>query len=182
MANNTAETIHGRSDELVRGQRRFAGRCCRTRTAVSGSSRARFISPGAIIGIVVLVLLTIGSGMVGCPIYNVWHAQKAGEAELAQADQNRQIAVAQARAKAESAHFEADAEITRAEGVARANEIIGKSLQGNEAYLRYLWINGLEQNRNAVIYVPTEGNLPILEASRLPQLPNAQPATTQPGP
>ncbi len=100
---------------------------------MSGSSRARFISPGAIIGIVVLVLLTIGSGMVGCPIYNVWHAQKAGEAELAQADQNRQIAVAQARAKAESAHFEADAEITRAEGVARANEIIGKSLQGNEA-------------------------------------------------
>jgi regulator of protease activity HflC (stomatin/prohibitin superfamily) len=133
------------------------------------------ITPGAIIGLVVLVLLTVGAGMVGCPIYNVWTAQKAGEAELAQADQNRQIAVAQARAKAESAHFEAAAEITRAEGVARANEIIGKSLQGNEAYLRYLWINGLEQNRNAVIYVPTEANLPILEASRLPRLSAAEP-------
>ncbi len=82
-------------------------------------------------------------------------------------DQNRQIAVAQARAKAESAHFEADAEVTRATGVAKANEIIGKSLQGNEAYLKYLWINGLEQNKNAVIYVPTETNLPILEAGRL---------------
>ncbi len=93
-------------------------------------------------------------------MYEVWRAQKAGEAELAQADQNRQIAVAQARAKAESAHFEADAEITR------ANEIIGKSLEGNEAYLRYLWINGLEQNKNAVIYVPTEGSLPIFEAGR----------------
>ncbi len=149
---------------------------------MSESIRPRLPNTGSVIGIVVLVLLTIGSGMVGCPIYNVWHAQKAGEAELAQADQNRQIAVAQARAKAESAHFEADAEITRAEGVARANEIIGKSLQGNEAYLRYLWINGLEQNKNAVIYVPTEGNLPILEASRLPRLPNAQPATTQPSP
>ncbi len=125
------------------------------------------VTPGGIMGVVVAVVLTVGSGMVGCPMYEVWHAQKAGEAELAQADQNRQIAVAQARAKAESAHFEADAEVTRATGVARANEIIGKSLQGNEAYLRYLWINGLEQNKNAVIYVPTETNLPILEAGRL---------------
>ncbi len=136
-------------------------------------------STGAVIGIILLILLTAGTGMVGCPIYNVWRAQKTGQAELAQADQNRQIAVAQARAKAESAHFEAEAEVTRAEGVAKANEIIGKSLQGNEAYLRYLWINGLEQNKNAVIYVPTEGNLPILEASRLPRLPLTEPT---PGP
>jgi len=135
---------------------------------VSGSEdRMPRITSGAIVGLVVAVVLTVGTGMVGCPIYQVWHAQKAGEAELAQADQNRQIAVAQARAKAESAHFEADAEVTRATGVAKANEIIGKSLQGNEAYLRYLWINGLEQNKNAVIYVPTETNLPILEAGRL---------------
>ncbi len=140
---------------------------------MSGSVRI-LPSPGAIVGIAVAVVLTIGTGMVGCPVYNVWSA-KAGEAELAQADQNRQIAVAQARAKAESAHFEADAEITRAQGVAKANEIIGQSLRGNEAYLRYLWINGLEQNRNAVIYVPTEGNLPILEASRLAHLPAPPP-------
>ena len=69
-------------------------------------------------------------------MYEVWRAQQAGEAELAQAEQNRQIAIAQAKAKAESAHFEADAEVTRATGVAQANETIGKSLQGNEAYLR----------------------------------------------
>ncbi len=149
---------------------------------MSESSKVPAVSTSAIIGLVVLVLATVGTGMVGCPVYEVWRAEKTGQAELAQADQNRQIAVAQARAKAESAHFEADAEITRATGVARANEIIGQSLKGNEAYLRYLWINGLEQNKNAVIYVPTEGNLPILEASRLPRLPYAQPATTQPGP
>ncbi len=132
------------------------------------------ITRGAIVGIAVALVLTVGTGMVGCPVYAVWRAQKAGEAELAQADQNRQIAVAQARAKAESAHFEADAEVTRATGVAKANEIIGKSLQGNEAYLKYLWINGLELNKNAVIYVPTEANLPILEAGRLGQLPAPQ--------
>jgi len=138
-------------------------------------SKAPAITPGAIVGIAVAVVLTVGTGMVGCPVYEVWRAQKAGEAELAQADQNRQIAVAQARAKAESAHFEADAEVTRATGVAKANEIIGKSLQGNEVYLRYLWINGLELNKNAVIYVPTEANLPILEAGRLPRLPAPTP-------
>lgn len=129
--------------------------------------KAPFITTGAAVGIGTVLLLTAGTGMVGCPVYSVWRAQKTGEAELAQADQNRQIAVAQARAKAESAHFEADAEITRAVGVAKVNEIIGKSLQGNEVYLRYLWINGLEQSKNAVIYVPTETNLPILEAGRL---------------
>ncbi len=66
-------------------------------------------------------------------------------------------------------------------GVARANEIIGKSLEGNEAYLRYLWINGLEQNPNAVIYVPTEGSLPILEAGRFPRLPGPQPVAPPSG-
>ncbi len=135
---------------------------------MSGSDdKVPVITPGGVVGLVVAVVLTVGTGMAGCPVYQVWRAQKAGEAELAQADQNRQIAVAQARAKAESAHFEADAEVTRATGVAKANEIIGKSLQGNEAYLKYLWINGLEQNKNAVIYVSTETNLPILEAGRL---------------
>ena len=136
-------------------------------SGTGSEGRVPRITPGAVVGLAVAVVLTVGTGMVGCPVYEVWRAQKAGEAELAQADQNRQIAVAQARAKAESAHFEADAEVTRTTGVAKANEIIGKSLQGNEAYLRYLWINGLEQNKNAVIYVPTETNLPILEAGRL---------------
>ncbi len=127
------------------------------------------ITASGVVGVFACVVLTVGIGMAGCPQYNVWHAQKAGEAELAQADQNRQIQIAQSRAKAEAARFEAEAEVARAEGVAKANKIIGDSLQGNEAYLRYLWINGLENSRNAVVYVPTEANLPILEAGRLGQ-------------
>jgi len=51
-------------------------------------------------------------------------------------------------------------------GVAAANKIIGDSLHNNEDYLRYLFVNGLEHTSNQVIYVPTEANLPILEASR----------------
>src|SRR3990170_3957810 len=54
-----------------------------------------------------------------------------------------------------------------AKGVAQANEIIGQSLKGNEAYLRYLWIQGLENGTApTIVYVPTEAGLPILEAGR----------------
>jgi len=98
--------------------------------------------------------------------YSVWSQGKTGQAELQRADWNRQILVREAKAKEESAVLLAQAEIERAKGVAQANKIIGKSLKGNETYLRYLWINNLENSKNQVIYVPTETNLPILEASR----------------
>jgi hypothetical protein len=51
--------------------------------------------------------------------------------------------------------------------VAKANKIIGDSLTGNEGYLRYLWIQGLQTNNMQVVYVPTEANLPIMESRRL---------------
>jgi len=103
-------------------------------------------------------------GMWGCPTYNVWQKELAGQAELKQADWNRQIAIREAEAKKESAQFLSDAEIIRARGVAEANEIIGESLKGNESYLKYLWIQGLQDGSSEVIYIPTEANLPILEA------------------
>jgi regulator of protease activity HflC (stomatin/prohibitin superfamily) len=69
-------------------------------------------------------------------------------------------------AKKDSAKQLAEAEVIRAEGVAKANAIIGSSLKNNEDYLRYLFVNNLEHTQNQVIYVPTEANLPILEATR----------------
>ena len=52
-------------------------------------------------------------------------------------------------------------------GGASANKIIGDSLKDNEAYLRYLWINNLEDAQDrTVVYIPTEADLPILEAGR----------------
>lgn len=104
--------------------------------------------------------------MWGCPNYNVYQQNLQGEAELARATQNRQIAIQEAQAKKESAQHLADAEVIRAQGVAKANTIIGKSLSGNEAYLHYLFINNLEHTKNQVIYLPTEAGLPILEAGR----------------
>lgn len=113
--------------------------------------------------------ILIAAGMYGCPQYNVWQQGLAGEAELRRAQQNRQIAVAQAEAKREAASMLASAEVARAEGVAKANSIIGQSLKDNEAYLRYLWITEIsgDQRSPTVIYIPTEANLPILEASRM---------------
>jgi regulator of protease activity HflC (stomatin/prohibitin superfamily) len=60
---------------------------------------------------------------------------------------------------------DAEIEIARAEGVARSNQIIAGSISDN--YLRYKWIEGLQANDDmTVIYVPTEANLPIMEAGR----------------
>lgn len=117
----------------------------------------------------VVLALLVAAGMAGCPLYNVWQSGLAGQAELRRAEQNRQIAVQEAHAKMDSAKLLADAEVARAVGVASANKIIGDSLKNNEAYLRYLFVNNLEHTKNQVIYVPTEGNLPILEATRKPQ-------------
>lgn len=120
------------------------------------------------IGILVLLMSVtgIGFGMWGCPQYNVWERGLRGQAQLKQADWNRQIAVREAKAKKESATLLAEAEVERAKGVAEANKIIGASLRENEAYLRYLWIQGLQDGSSEIIYVPTEANLPILEATR----------------
>ena len=83
------------------------------------------------------------------PLYNVWSKELAGKATLREAEWNRQVTIEEAK------------------GVAEANAIIGESLQGNEAYLRYLWIQGLHDGSSETIYIPTEANLPLLEASRL---------------
>ena len=100
------------------------------------------------------------------PQYRVWQQQKEGEAELAKAEQNRQIAIQEARAKEESAKSLANAEVIRAQGVAQANKIIGDSLQNNDAYIHYLWIEALRESSNEVIYIPTEAGIPITESTR----------------
>jgi len=114
-----------------------------------------------------LTLAIIATSMWGCPKYNVYSQDLAGQARLREAESSRKIAIEEAKAKNESAKMLAEAEVERAKGVAQANEIIGDSLKGNDAYLRYLWIQGLQDGSSEVIYIPTEANLPIIEASRL---------------
>ena len=119
------------------------------------------------IGIIAAIGVVIVSSMWIYPQYNIYAQRAQGQAMLAHAQSAKEVAVAEAKAKMESAELLAQAEVSRAKGVAQANQIIGESLKNNEAYLRYLWINDLGQNNGkTVVYVPTEGNLPILEATR----------------
>lgn len=112
-------------------------------------------------------ILIIWGFIAAYRVYDVWGQGKAGEAELSHAEFNRKIKTLEAKAAEESAKHLAAAEIIRAKGVAEANKIIGDSLKGNESYLRYLWIQSLDHGEHTVIYVPTEANLPILEATRI---------------
>ena len=64
---------------------------------------------------------------------------------------------------------DAEIEVARATGVAKSNEIIAASI--SDHYLRYKWIEGLQaKTQMTVVYVPTEANLPIMEAGRLRQV------------
>jgi len=52
--------------------------------------------------------------------------------------------------------------------LAASNKIIGESLEGNPAYLQWLFIDQLKDTKDQVIYVPSRNmGLPILEAPRL---------------
>ena len=112
-----------------------------------------------------LIIGSISYAEFVSPLVKVYQERKRGEAELARADSNRKIKIREAEAEEQSAKALANAEIIRAQGVAEANKIIGDSLKGNEAYLRYLWVQGLQTNQMQTIYVPTEAGLPILEAN-----------------
>lgn len=138
--------------------------------------------------IVLTVLAIIILFMAGCPAYNVYSETQKGKAELHRAEENRKITIEEAKADNEAAISQAEAmikiahakneskiieakgeaiaEIERAKGVAEANEIIGESLKDNDEYLQYLWVNGLYKSKNNRIYIPTEANLPILEAGK----------------
>ncbi len=114
---------------------------------------------------IIIILGIVALGMWGCPHYRVYQQEKEGQATLANAQYSRNVAICEAQAKMESAAMLASADTIRAHGIARSNQIIGNSL--TEPYLHWFWIDGLERNQNAVIYVPTEANIPIMEAGRL---------------
>jgi regulator of protease activity HflC (stomatin/prohibitin superfamily) len=122
-----------------------------------------FVDPGVALFAIGIAVVG-GLIFIGGPQYNVWQQSLAGKAELQKAEYTRQVAVLEAQAKKDSAQQLADAEVIRAQGVAKANQIIGDSLKDNREYLQYLYITGLEdgsKNGNVTIYVPTENGLPV---------------------
>lgn len=122
---------------------------------------------GSFIGTVVVwvIMIVVFGGMYGCPKYNVWQQEMSGKAEFAKAEQNRRIKIEEAKANLEAEKLNAQAEVERAKGAAQAIKIENGSI--TPAYIQYLWVRQQNNlNDKTVIYIPTETNLPVLEASR----------------
>ena len=115
--------------------------------------------------LIVLIFGFIGVAMWGLPKYGVWRAELAGKAEFVKAEQNRKIKIEEAKANLEAEKLNAQAEIERAKGAAEAIRIENGAI--SPTYIQYLWVRQ-QQNLNdkTVIYIPTETNLPVLEAGR----------------
>lgn len=114
----------------------------------------------------IFILGLIATLMVGCPRYSVWQQEMSGKAEFAKAEQNRRIKIEEAKANLEAEKLNALAEIERAKGAAEAIKIENNTL--SEKYIQYLWVRQQNNlNDKTVIYIPTGGNLPLLEANRL---------------
>jgi predicted Holliday junction resolvase-like endonuclease len=117
--------------------------------------------------IVIIIFITcfVFLLMWGIPMYNVWQKELKGKATLREAQWDRQVQIEEAQANLESEILNAQAEVERAKGMAKSIEIEQGKL--TDRYIRYLWVRQNPFNDNTVIYIPTEANLPILEANRL---------------
>lgn len=118
-----------------------------------------------------LILCVIGTIIVaialilGIPYYKVWQQEMSGRAEFAKAEQNRKIKIEEAKANLEAEKLNAQAEVERAKGMAEAIAIENGSL--TPEYIQYLWVRQQSNlGDKTVVYIPTETNLPILEAKR----------------
>lgn len=118
------------------------------------------------IAITVAVAFVLLAGFfIAIPYYNVWQQEMSGKAEFAKAEQNRKIKIEEAKANLEAEKLNAQAEIERAKGAAEAIRIENGSL--TPTYIQYLWVRQQNDlNDKTVIYIPTETNLPVLEATR----------------
>jgi len=124
----------------------------------------------ATIWTIVAAVAVLAIVLVGLPTYNVYSKQMQGRAAYEEAVQNRRIRVLEAQAALDSAKLTAQAEIERAKGANEANRIMAEALGGPEAYLRWSYINMLQETAGKdgrqTIYIPTEAGMPILEAGK----------------
>ncbi|MEN7342345.1 MAG: hypothetical protein AAAFM81_05350 [Pseudomonadota bacterium] len=143
---------------------------------------------GGLAVMVIFSVLMITALLWAWPKYKVYKKEMDGIAALREAEWSKQILIEEAKAREQAALMQAKARVTlaqaegeaqivqakaegqadieRAKAAAEANRIIGESLKGNEEYLRYVWIKGLQDASGERIYIPTEAGLPILEAGK----------------
>ena len=113
-----------------------------------------------IVAVIFAIVCFIGVVMLAWPQYNVYAQRLSGEAALAHAHAARQVLVQQAQAEKDSATL-------RAEAIA----IVGKAAHDFPEYRNQEFIGAFAEAMhsgkiNQIIYVPTEANIPILEAGK----------------
>lgn len=99
------------------------------------------------------------------PQYKVWQKELSGKALLREAEWSKKVQIEEAMANLEAEKLNAQSEVERAKGMAEAIKIEGGAL--TKEYIQYLWVRQNTFNDKTTIYIPTEANLPILEAIRL---------------
>lgn len=114
-------------------------------------------------GILVIVATIIGGFALAAfsRYYDVWGQEMSGKAKLAEASQSRQIQVEQAKAELEASKLRAE-----------AIQIMGKAAKEFPEYRQQEYMAAFgealrEGKMSQIIYVPTEANIPIMEANRI---------------
>ena len=117
-------------------------------------------------GIGLFIVVIIAWILWGYPKWNVWASHQDGLADLTKAKNEQQIQIAMADSRLAAAEKNKQAAVIEAEAVALQIEAIGKQLTEHDLYLKWQWIKMMEDTSGTIIYVPTEANLPVLEAGR----------------
>lgn len=113
-----------------------------------------------VIVISIIGLLCVIGLVIGFRYYSVWSMEMQGKAKLAEATQSRQIQVEQARGELEASKMRAE-----------AISILGEAAQKYPEYRQQEFIGAFaealkEGKINQIIYVPTEAQIPIMEAGK----------------
>ncbi|MGE8560343.1 MAG: hypothetical protein ACN6NJ_05285 [Acinetobacter sp.] len=129
-------------------------------------SRPANIGPTAIFIAFICFIILIVLFLFGWPHYKVWKQGMDGQAALAEAEQSKMIQVQVAKAELESAKLRAE-----------AIKLVGQAAKDYPEYRKQEFIGAfgeaLRDGRiQQIIYVPTEANIPIVEAGKSTQQTN----------
>ncbi|WP_180108992.1 MULTISPECIES: hypothetical protein [unclassified Acinetobacter] len=122
--------------------------------------RQNTLNPLGIFVVLFFLLVVLLLLMFAWPHYKVWKQGMDGQAALAEAEQSKMIQVQVAKAELESAKLRA-----------QAIKLVGQAAKEYPEYRKQEFIGAfgeaLRDGRiQQIIYVPTEANIPIVEASQ----------------
>lgn len=113
-----------------------------------------------IVLVVVSVIVGLALLLFVWPQYKVWQQGMSGQARLAEAKQSKQIAIETAQAELDSAKLRSE-----------AIKVIGETAKQYPEYRNQEFIGAFgdalrDGKIQQIIYVPTEANIPVLEAGK----------------